>query len=249
MEIAWPYPTDVIGPSSGTLDVWAFRLDAVRATSAELSATLSAAERQRAEQFRLDEPRQRFVITRAALRRLLGRYLGTPASRIALENDRHGKPRLAHGANDVHFNVAHSGSLALVAVTAGCEVGVDVERVRAVNHAEQIARRFFHPTETHAILSADSATRDAKFMRCWTGKEAVLKAIGSGVTGALASFRVPTDEFQAAWIELPPPLSGNRARCWLHGLTPSNGYVGAVACLGEERVVRPFAFDVEDLRR
>jgi len=246
MEIVWSHPSDAIALSANTLDVWAVRLEGGSVRSDELRAILSAAERQRAEQFRLDEPRQRFVIARAALKMLLGRYLGTPANEVELENDRHGKPRLAsrYGADDMHFNLAHSGSLALIAVTAGCEVGVDVERVRAVTHAEHIVRRYFHPVEAQAILSAAPSARDAVFLRCWTAKEAVLKAMGSGVTGLLASFRVPTDEFQAAWIDLPGQLSSNCSRCWLHELTPCDGYVGAVACLGEERVVRPFAFDV-----
>jgi 4'-phosphopantetheinyl transferase len=246
MEIVWPRPTEAVALSADTLDVWAARLEGVSARWNELRAILSDAERQRAEQFRLDEPRRRFEITRAALRMLLGRYLGTPVSGVELAIDHRGKPRLAgdRGADDIHFNLAHSGSIALIAVTAGCDVGVDVERIRAAGHVEQIARRYFHPAESQAILSAVPSARDAVFLRCWTGKEAVLKAIGSGVTGSLASFRVPTDEFQAARIALPGPLSTGCSHCWLYALAPCNGYVGAVACLGEERIVRPFAFDM-----
>jgi 4'-phosphopantetheinyl transferase len=246
MNIAWPPATGSPALSADRLDVWAVRLDKGRGLLDKLAPTLSAAERQRAGQFRLDEPRQRFVVTRAALRMLLGKYLGMSASGVTLENDPHGKPRLASGsaADDVRFNVAHSGELALIAVTAGCEVGVDVERVRPVHHADHIARRYFHPVEMQAILSAGPSARDTIFMRCWTGKEAVLKAIGSGVTGALASFRVPTDEFDTAWVDLPARLSRNHARCWLQDLAPCPGYVGAVACLGDERDVHPFTFDL-----
>jgi 4'-phosphopantetheinyl transferase len=246
MNIAWPPSTEPIALSADRLDVWAVRLEQGRALSDKLAPTLSAAERERATQFRLEEPRQRFMITRAALRMVLGKYLGRSAGGVTLENDPQGKPRLAsgHDADDVHFNVAHSAGLALIAVTADCEVGVDVERVRAVSHADHIARRYFHPAELLAILSAAPSARDTKFLRCWTGKEAVLKAIGSGVTGSLASFRVPTYQFTTAWIDLPASLTKNHPRCWLHELAPCPGYVGAVACLGEERPVRHFALEL-----
>ena len=246
MEIAWPLPTDSMALSADKLDVWAVRLDQGCSLSGKLEASLSTAERQRADRFRLDAPRQRFVVTRAALRMLLGKYLGEAASAVAIDIDPSGKPCLAaqYRAAELHFNVAHSGDLAVVAVTAGCEVGVDVERVRPVSHAEHIARRYFHPAETQAILSAAPSERDTVFLRCWTGKEAVLKALGSGVTGPLAAFHVPTEEFDIAWITLPSTLSKNQDRCWLHELAPCPGYVGAVACLGNERLVRPFTFEL-----
>jgi 4'-phosphopantetheinyl transferase len=245
MEMAWSQPTDSVALAAEALDVWAVRLDHRAAPWETLVAALSAAERQRADQFRLEQPRQRFIVTRAALRALLGNYLGLPPKSVPLEIEPAGKPRLGEAcrASGMHFSIAHSGDLALIAATTGCEVGVDVERVRAVRHAEHIARRFFHPAETEAILAAGPAARDAVFMQCWTGKEAVLKAIGNGITGSLASFCVPADKFDATWITLPAMLCANHSRCWLQQVVPCEGYVGAVACLGEERHVRRFAFD------
>jgi 4'-phosphopantetheinyl transferase len=245
MKTAWPAPIEPVALSDSKLDVWAIRLDADPAPVEELAAMLAADERQRAEQFRLEEPRRRFIITRAALRTLLGRYFDSPANSIAIVNDRNGKPRLANRpvVADVHFNVAHSGSCALITVAAGCHVGVDVEHVRLVNHANHIARRYFHPAEAEAVLAAAPSTRDVLFLRVWTGKEAVLKAVGSGITGSLASFRVPTNDFGAAWIDLPSQLSNNHERCWLHALAPCQGYIGAVAGLGEERLLRCHTFE------
>jgi 4'-phosphopantetheinyl transferase len=247
MDIAWPPATGATTLSDDGLDVWALSLDAHQAHSDKLAAILSSAERDRAAEYGLDAPRQRFIVTRAALRMLLGQYLGWPASDIELDHDPHGKPRLAAGsmARDLRFNVAHSANLALIAVTRGSEVGVDAERVRRVKHADHIARRYFHPAEMQAVVSASPAARDAVFMRCWTGKEAVLKAIGTGITGSLASFKVPTEElFGAAWIDLPSPLSPNFSRCWLRELAPCQQYVGAVACCAQKRNVRCFALDL-----
>jgi 4'-phosphopantetheinyl transferase len=245
MEILWPPAPDSFELSPERRDVWAVRLEAEPAAVHNLAATLSPVERQRAERFRLGEPRRRFVVSRAALRSLLGRYLASSDVEVALETDSSGKPRLAAGqsAVDVQFNIAHSGDLALIAITVDCEIGVDVEQLRSVAHVEHIARRFFHPTETRAILAAPAEERDAVFLRYWTGKEAILKAIGRGITGGLASFCVPADEFGDTRIELPQALSSSHSRCWLHALQPCAGYVGAVAWLGYERPVRHFVFN------
>jgi 4'-phosphopantetheinyl transferase len=245
MKTSWPQPAGPTELSADTLDVWAVLLGAEHNRLSELASQLTSDEQQRADEFRLDEPRRRYVVTRAALRELLVKYLGGPASKKALEMDRHGKPRVAgqRAGSDVRFNVAHSGDLALIAITAGCEVGVDVERVRPISHAEHIARRYLHPVEAEAIFAASSSfARDIQFLRCWTGKEAVLKAVGRGITGSLAAFRVPANEFRDAWILLPAQFSNEHSRCWLRPLTPCEGYVGAVACLGEERAVRCFEF-------
>src|SRR5262249_31494602 len=146
----------------------------------ELRQLLSAEEQMRADQFRLKEPASRFVATRAALRTLLGHYLGTNASSIQFSLDARNKPRInpkLHGT-DLHFNVSHSGSLARVAVTTGNEIGVDVEQRREVRHLDQIASRYFHRAEAAAVTATPATERVDAFLRCWTAKEAVLKAHG-----------------------------------------------------------------------
>jgi 4'-phosphopantetheinyl transferase len=197
---------------------------------------MSPEERQRAADFRLLEPRERFVITRGALRVLLGRYLDAAPTQVSITVDSNNKPRLAdtYNASDLRFNVAHSGHLALIAVTSEHEIGVDVERLREVRHAEHIARRFFHPAEIASIVAATPANRNAAFLQCWTGKEAVLKAIGSGITGLLGAFRVPIveDVEQGVWVELPTLSHAQPAQCWLRWLDPDDDYSAAVAVVG-----------------
>jgi 4'-phosphopantetheinyl transferase len=205
----------------------------------ELTRALSSDERARASEFRFDDPRRRFVIARGALRRLLGEYLALEPEKVKLTLDDNQKPRLAdsHAASGLHFNVSHSGDVALIAVTIGCEIGVDVEQMRDVGHLEQIARRFFHPAETEAVLATPAAERTNAFLRCWTGKEAILKAFGTGITGSLADFQVPTHEAPPGWIEC------DQSRCWLQQLTPCNGYIGAVSCIRSKRAVRAWTFE------
>jgi 4'-phosphopantetheinyl transferase len=228
---------------SAPLGVWVAQLNS-------LESILSAEERHRANALRLIAPRQRFVIARAALRTLLGRYLDISPTDVPIDFDPNKKPRLAaaENASDLRFNVTHSGGLALMAITRGCEIGVDLEQLRGVQHAAQIAQRYFHPAEIEAILAAPPAERDRTFLRCWTLKEAVLKAVGIGITGSLAGFHVPMHtpegpvEQSAARIDVPVSSSGKYTQCWLRRLSVDDDYAAAVAFVGADRDIRCFTF-------
>jgi 4'-phosphopantetheinyl transferase len=149
----------------------------------------------------------------------------------------------------VRFNLAHGGELALIAVSLGCDVGIDVEPLRAVSRFEQIAARYFHPAEAAELLTAPVGQRATAFLRCWTGKEAVLKAVGVGLGFGLERVRVPLSEHNGAWISTgdsrsTTPLGikslirspkSEIASCWLVPLSPAEDYIGALACVGEQR--------------
>jgi 4'-phosphopantetheinyl transferase len=240
MTILWP-PAAVFPPlDPGDLHVWGMPLDEAFSGATRLCEVITAEEQHRANEFTIQAPRDRFIAARAALRMLLGQHLDLPPRDVPLRTDANGKPRLAaeHApAMDLQFNVAHSANLALIAVTLGCEVGIDVERVRPVNHVQHIAQRFFHADECAALDRADRSQRDLVFMRTWTAKEAVLKAVGSGITGSLSHFCVSADGHGGAWIELPD------CRCWLQQLSPAEEYVGAVACVGAAKCLQHFAWE------
>lgn len=225
--------------------VWAVLLDVSQRTYDAHLATLSLDERARAAAYRFEEPQRRYVVARGALRELLGRYLGEPAGRIGLTVDQSQKPRLAgkHGLADLNFNVSHSSELALIAFAFGYEVGVDVEKLRDVSRLEQIARKFFHPTEANEVLAAPQHRRNVAFLRCWTGKEAVLKALGKGIVADLASFRVLPETDDHGWVEYREN-SPQDTQCWLEQLLPRDDYVGAVAVVDRECTIRTFTFDI-----
>jgi 4'-phosphopantetheinyl transferase len=236
-------------PQLGTNDVhaWAVPLDVSQQACEGLLATLVPDERQRASEFRFEDPRRRYVIARGTLRRLLGEYLHVEPTSIELTFDENQKPHLAsqHATADLHFNVSHSGDLAVIGFALGCEVGIDVEQLRDVGHLEQIARRFFHPSETNAVLSTAESARNLAFLRCWTGKEAILKALGTGIVGNLAGFQVSIDDGWQGWVDCSAGLAdGRRSRCWFEQLTPCDGHVAAIACVESKRVVRSYTFAI-----
>ena len=181
---------------------------------------LSADELERAARSRVEHARHAFVACRSSLRRALGGRLGIPPEAVAFTISEHGRPSVAGGR--VSFNVSHSGAIGLIAVADGeRRIGVDVEQIRATTEFEALAARFFHPAEAAAI----GGRRDA-FFRCWTKKEAVVKAIGQGLSHPLESFVVDVDGDGAAPVDGVEGLS-------VTGIPLDAGYAAALAADGE----------------
>jgi 4'-phosphopantetheinyl transferase len=174
---------------------------------------------------------------------LLGQYLGERPELIGFKIVPGGKPQLVgEHATALRFNLSHSGDLAMIVVALEADVGVDVEQVRAVSHLEQIAKRYFHPEEVEEVMAATAVDRDLAFLRCWTAKEAVLKAIGKGISGRLDRFRVPTSEHEPGWIDMHRVQASDAARCWLQQLKPCAEYIAAMAGLDVERQARCYSY-------
>jgi 4'-phosphopantetheinyl transferase len=108
---------------------------------------------------------------------------------------------------------------------------------------EQIARKFLHPTEADEVLRLPQDERNASFLRCWTGKEAVLKALGEGIIADLTGFQVPLETNVCGWIEYSQHPSRS-TRCWLEQLRPCDDYVAAVASVERKCTIRTFTFDI-----
>src|SRR5271165_5507248 len=180
--------------------------------------------------------RRRYLLTRALLRTLIAGYLSragnpiTPAE-IALHRGPSGKPHLPAPV-PLHFNLSHSGSLAIFAFNLDTEIGVDIEELRPISHASEIANRFFAPEESADFRrltgNADPEYEPQLFFTCWTRKEAYVKAIGVGLDLPLDRFRVSLDPRQ------PPALlriDDDDPNCWcLHSIASIPGFLAAVAC-------------------
>jgi 4'-phosphopantetheinyl transferase len=154
---------------------------------------LSDEERRRAERFLLPAPRACFTICRAVLRHTIGAAIGRDARAVSFAHGPYGKPYLPADASlpaPPVFNVSHSGDVGLIALGRGSDLGIDVERVRHFDDMVPVARRFFSPVEIDALAGAADADFDRAFFRCWTRKEAFIKALGEGFSRPLASFDV-----------------------------------------------------------
>jgi 4'-phosphopantetheinyl transferase len=187
---SWQPPPDVVTLHEADVHVWRIGLDGDIAATDD--ATLSADERERAARYRFPHLTRRFVASRAATRAILARCLGLPAAAIRFAYDDGGKPRLADPAfaQSVAFNVSHSDDLALVAVTAGRSVGIDIERVASDRDRFATPRRYFSAVETASLLALPPDERQRACYRCWTRKEAFMKACGEGLSLSLDAFDV-----------------------------------------------------------
>jgi 4'-phosphopantetheinyl transferase len=158
-------------------EVWMFALDADIDES-----VLNATETARADRFHFDRDRVRFRRRRAILRHLLAAYTAVPAGALRFDENAFGKPQLTDPAAP-QFSASSSGDLGAVAVCRH-RLGVDVELVRPSCDDEDVARRLFATEEVSAIATT------ADFFRCWTRKEAYVKAIGAGLSFPLESFAI-----------------------------------------------------------
>jgi 4'-phosphopantetheinyl transferase len=218
--------------------VWSVNLDAGLQSLQQALSLLSPEEQLRRNEFRLGSLQQRYTLARAALRTLLAAYLDVAAGSIPLRYGAHGKPFLQDTSSRLQFNLAHSGHLCVLAFTLDSEVGVDVERVRSLRDAAAVAARFFSKEECEDLLREPAVQREQAFFRCWTRKEAFVKAVGTGLYFPLNRFRVSLQE-RAALLEING--STTEAESWsLRDLPTQTGYAAALAVHNPERGVRNY---------
>jgi len=222
------------------LHVWRVFLRAEAQRLEPYAATLSEDEQSRAQRYRFERDRNDFVAGRGVLRSLLGRYLGLVPEQIRFVYGNRGKPALAPELKTpLRFNVSHSDGLLLCVVTANRAVGVDVERVRWLPDLEEVAGCVFCPHELAVLRGlVERQEKQQAFFRCWTRKEAYIKADGEG-------FSLPVQQIEVSIAPGKPAElvrragRGAEARRWsLRDFDPAPGYVGAVAAEGHGWQVR-----------
>ncbi len=216
--------------SEAGVDVYRIALVADAATVRAREAMLDAAELARAGRRPTAAKRAAFVLARAALRRVLSAYLGMAPQSIEFSIGEHGKPALAGGAGTgLRFNLSHSHELALIAVARDVELGVDIEYMRELVDMPRLARRSFSAHEVGVLEALPPAQRHAAFFRCWSRKEAVIKANGRGISLGLGAFDVTLAPDEAPRL-LATRWAPDEAADWqLYPLDPHPDYAAALA--------------------
>lgn len=238
-----PAPAGPLALPHDEVHVWRASLRPPPAVLVRLEATLSPDERARAARFRFDQHRVAFVAGRGVQRGILSRYTGLAPAALAYREGSHGKPELdgAAGGAGIRFNVSNSGDFALYALTLRREIGVDLELIRPMPDGIDIAKRFFSAPENEVFAGLDEEVRDLAFFRCWTRKEAYIKAVGEGLSMPLDRFDVAFAPGEPARILSTRGNPGEAERWTMLSLDPGPGYVGALAVEGDGW--RPVLFD------
>jgi 4'-phosphopantetheinyl transferase len=223
-------------------DVFVWRVPVVQPDRelARFSAFLSADEAARVARFHFEPDRRRAIVSRGALRVVLGRELSEPPGRIQFSYGPQGKPELSAQfiAADLRFNVSHSHEEILIALARGRAVGVDIEHFRPGIHDEEIGSRYFTSGECAALRSLAPSRRAAGFFAYWTCKEALIKAKGGGLSIPLDTFEVEVDlEIENVPLRI---LSGaGLDETWsIRRLPAPDGYAAAVAAAEDDWSIR-----------
>ncbi|HEY2963626.1 MAG TPA: 4'-phosphopantetheinyl transferase superfamily protein [Pyrinomonadaceae bacterium] len=198
----WSQAPQLLSLSGGEVHVWRAPLEQAPELQAALQErflhSLDETERERASRFHFDKHRQRFILGRGFLRALLARYLQTAPEAVSFSYGPYGKPALSGEHYSLRFNASHSHELAVYAFAQDHEIGADVEYIKKDLAIEDIARHFFSAYEVQTLSALPEAEKAAAFFRCWTRKEAYIKAIGSGLSH-------PLDQFDVTFAPGEPP--------------------------------------------
>ena len=211
-----------------TVHVWRKVLSGGSTEADTAYGLLSGQERRIAERYRVEGARQNFILTRGALRLLLGDYLRSTPEEIVFGVTEFGKPFI-EGNVDVQFNVSHTDGLALLGFTRKRQIGVDVEKIRFQDDPLGLAERYFSSHETENLKKLSGDELETAFFRCWSRKEAYIKARGEGLSLPLDRFDVSVESRQGQVLLATRPDASEAERSVVLDLHVGGGYAAAVA--------------------
>lgn len=217
--------------SSNEVHIWRLLLNEHHSNIENIKQNLSNDELVKTEKFYFEKDQNRFIMARGMLRMILAGYLGTKPHELRFEYTPFGKPLLAENNDNksIHFNISHSDNVVLYAITNNRNIGIDVERINDRIDITQVAQRFFSPGEINALERCKRENRAEIFFQYWTRKEALVKAMGNGVSFSLEQIDVSKVDGKAL---SPIRLlnTGTDVSDWhIQDLFPAEGYTAAFA--------------------
>jgi 4'-phosphopantetheinyl transferase len=244
IESPRPLPGDEV-------QLWRVDLEAIGGEESRWQQVLSSDELTRAARFHFSRDRQRFVASRALLRMILAGYLTTDPGGLTFAYSKKEKPSLdaAFANSGITFNISHSGGIALLAFTRGREIGVDVEQVRRDSDLEGIARRFFSTHEQSQLAALPAEEKVEAFFRCWTRKEAYIKATGDGLSLPLSQFDVSLAAGDTNALLATRPDASEAGRWLLQEIPGGPGHIAALCVRGQDWKLNDWAGNLRDLGR
>ena len=214
--------------------LWLIDLHHASSLGDRMSQILSCAEQQKAEKFKFDKDRVKYVIAHAALRNILAGYLEVDPAQLEFREGPHGKPQLVLTARSepLNFNLSHSHEHALIAVTFERQIGVDIEFIKRDFHWQEVAERFFAPGEIARLRVLPQEQQKRGFFTCWTRKEAYIKAKGGGLSIPLQDFEVSLSPGEPASLMSCIRDPEEATRWSLAEIDAGSEYAAAVAVQG-----------------
>lgn len=236
----WLTPPQSITLNDNYLDIWWIDVQAYTKHINAFSSLLSSFEQQQADRFYHLQDRQYYTVTHGICRLILSRYLNEPAQQIQITQASHGKPILASSTN-LHFNLTHSDSKALVAVSKS-PLGIDMERMKPDLPFDELVFQFMSPQELKRFATLSPQQKCEVFYLCWTRKEAYVKAIGQGLSYPI---RQVTFSFDPSDIRFRDEENPSFIQEWtLYQLPTVGSYIQAVVSKQSNASLRLFTFSL-----
>ena len=235
MKPLWNTPPTQLLLSTDVVHIWRVGIDLPNKRVQEFKGILSIDERMKADRFRFEQDKSRFIAAHGILRRILACYLSIEPGAIRFCYEKAGKPRLqnAFGMTGIQFNLSHSEGLAFYVFVEGHEVGVDVEYMREISEMEQIVEQFFSVRERAFFGTLPASEKQETFFNWWTRKEAFTKATGEGLSYSLDRFHVSAEPGKSVGLlrTVGDAKEGPRWSIW--DVKPGKEFAGAVVAEGE----------------
>lgn len=223
--------------AAGELHLWLAARPELEAW-APLASLLSEEELAQLNRRLRRSDRELFLAAHGVLRVVLGTYLGCPPREVQLAAERQGRPVVVPpaGLPPLAVSLTHAAGMMACAVARGGLVGVDLEAVDRKASPLEIAGRFFAPTETAALEGLPPARQARRFFLYWTLKEALLKALGTGLTAPLSCVSLDV-RGRGGWrVEQSSPLPQPAQEWWLASMSCGGRHVLSVALQANQGV-------------
>lgn len=228
--VKWTNVSQVANLPENATHIWLVKMGEQLENLTYFQSILSDEEKSKVNNYKFSRDQQCSIISRACLRIFLGCYFDSEPSLIRLKKTKYGKPFLRSEPN-IYFNVSHTNELVLYSFTKIAPIGIDVEYIEQNLAFHDLSNMFFAKNEINKLKELDGEELRLSFFRCWTRKEAFVKAVGEGLSFPLNKFEVTLLGDEPVCV-----LSENRLskKNWsLHSFTPRTGYESAVVQQGE----------------
>jgi 4'-phosphopantetheinyl transferase len=238
----WATPPRHLLLQQGSVHVWRASLALPAAAQRRCEDILSAGEKEQCRRYVRSTDRARCAAARGSLRIVLANYLHGDPRFLSLATGANGKPFLDSSMDaGIQFNVSHADDRALISVTRGIRVGIDIERIRKVRDMDSILDSFFSEQEQGYLRSRKSEERTRAFFVLWTRREAAAKAMGLDLFDFFARFALPPSDRDESGIRvaLAQDAPDGTADWWIRDLSLSRGYAGAL-CVERENAEPSF---------
>ena len=234
VTVASHNPADgILALTDAEIHVWLAFYDAIadEGLHAAYRALLDGAEREQERRFHFARDRHRYLVTRALVRTVLSRYVALDPKEWIFSANAHGRPEIVNReARDqsLSFNLSHTHSLIVLAVSKRRALGVDVENVHARRASIDVADRYFARQEVAALRAVPPDQQQVRFFEYWTFKESYIKARGMGLSLPLRKFSFHYSGDHAVEIAIDPELADDAARWQFWQFRPASDYVVAI---------------------